>query len=281
MILHGRNLIIKKDGVALAAAKSCIIEVQADDIEVSSPLTGQWKTYIAGRKSWKTDVSGLVPFVGDNPSAGVLNLARMAGQVVSLAGYLSPHENMYPGILPFAGWTTVDPEDIQHQSLFGTPEAIFYDGPEGYFVGRKDEKWYRNWTGGSGYADPSEGAYFHDLEEDQVYVVENGYLEGYADLSVFGGNALCKSCRISGSLGNLATYTAQFLGSGFPSGIGSQVSRPSHVHGQVQAVPGSVLAADGTITLSQTGAEVQALLNKMAALELATEADIEAAFGGE
>ena len=61
MILHGRNLIVKADGVAIAAARSCDITIAVDDIETSSPSDGQWKHVIAGRKSWSVNVNFLVP----------------------------------------------------------------------------------------------------------------------------------------------------------------------------------------------------------------------------
>lgn len=85
MILHGRNLIIKADGEALAASKSCTIDIQSDDIEVSSPLTGIWKTYIAGRRSWKVSASGLVTVPVDN-HVGVVSAARGAFGYASVNG---------------------------------------------------------------------------------------------------------------------------------------------------------------------------------------------------
>ena len=60
MILQGRNLIIKANGVAIAAAKSANIKVQAKTIEVSSPTDGQWEHSIVGRKSWSVSTSHMV-----------------------------------------------------------------------------------------------------------------------------------------------------------------------------------------------------------------------------
>lgn len=60
MILHGRNLIIKTGGVAIAAAKSASIKVNAETIPVSSPMDGQWKHSIVGRKSWSVSTSHLI-----------------------------------------------------------------------------------------------------------------------------------------------------------------------------------------------------------------------------
>lgn len=60
MIVHGRNLIIKAGGVAIAGAKSCTIDVKCEEIEVSGPTSGMWKQFIAGRRSWGINTSGLV-----------------------------------------------------------------------------------------------------------------------------------------------------------------------------------------------------------------------------
>lgn len=282
MILHGRNLIIKNDGVAVAASKSCTIEVQADDIEVATPGTGKWKTFIAGRMSWKVDVSGLIVATQTAPVADIVAKLRMPGNIVEMSCSVRPDKNMYPGILPFAGWINVDPADIERVGLTSWPDVIYFNGPEGNFIGRKNDLWYDSWARGTAYTLPEDGAFFHDMEEDVVYQWQNDYLEGYAQMTVFTGNALCKSCRATGSIGNLSTYSASFLGSGMPNGIGTEaVPAPQHAHGKMQVLPGQILAADGNVVLTQTGEEVQALLNKMAALELATEADIEAASGGE
>lgn len=78
MILHGRNLIIKAGGVAIAAARSCDITITTDEIETASPSDGQWKHVIAGRKSWSVNVSFLVPS-GDFPTE-----AQMVGTTVTL-----------------------------------------------------------------------------------------------------------------------------------------------------------------------------------------------------
>lgn len=63
-IIHGGNIIVsKKVGnayTAIAAAKSCDIDMDIDMIETSSPDSGSSKTYRDGRESWTVTVSGLV-----------------------------------------------------------------------------------------------------------------------------------------------------------------------------------------------------------------------------
>lgn len=76
MILKGKNVILKMGGVAIAAAKSCDVNVSADLIKVSSPSDGAWEHSIAGRKSWSASCSHLVTQISDS--------VGMIGQTVTL-----------------------------------------------------------------------------------------------------------------------------------------------------------------------------------------------------
>ena len=60
MIIQGRNLLVVADGTVIAGCKSCDIEVDGDLNEVSSPSTGVWREYMAGRKGWSVSTSTLV-----------------------------------------------------------------------------------------------------------------------------------------------------------------------------------------------------------------------------
>lgn len=64
-MIHGRNLIILADGVAIAAAKSCEISVNTEAYEVSSPATAGWRYRKVGRSEWSVSVSTLVTTVRD------------------------------------------------------------------------------------------------------------------------------------------------------------------------------------------------------------------------
>lgn len=63
-IINGRNIIVSRwvgsTLTAFAASKSCDIEVEFDQIEKSSPTSGQWREYLVGRKGWRVTVSGLL-----------------------------------------------------------------------------------------------------------------------------------------------------------------------------------------------------------------------------
>lgn len=60
MVLKGNDLIISIDGSALAAAKSCSVEVNAETIKIASPTDGAWEKSIVGRKSWSVSTSHLL-----------------------------------------------------------------------------------------------------------------------------------------------------------------------------------------------------------------------------
>lgn len=63
-VIHGRNLIIRVDGTAIAGAKSCEINVDGEQIETASPSKGKWRTFLAGRKEWSVSCGFLIPASG-------------------------------------------------------------------------------------------------------------------------------------------------------------------------------------------------------------------------
>lgn len=74
-VIHGKNLIIKVDGTAIAGAKSCEISVDGEQIETASPDTGTWRTFLAGRKEWSVTCGHLIPASGTplKTEAGMVN----------------------------------------------------------------------------------------------------------------------------------------------------------------------------------------------------------------
>lgn len=60
MIYQGRNLIISANGVVLAAAKSCSIDVKVGKQEVSSPTDADWKHFKARAKEWSVTTNHLL-----------------------------------------------------------------------------------------------------------------------------------------------------------------------------------------------------------------------------
>ncbi len=78
MAINGNDIIIKKDGVAIAACRSCKVSPSCDTIEKSSPLQGQWREFMAGRKEWSVQCSYLIPAVSN------INDVLLVGSVVTI-----------------------------------------------------------------------------------------------------------------------------------------------------------------------------------------------------
>ena len=64
-MVHGNNILILKDGTAIAGTRSHSIQADGETIEISSPNSAQWKEFIAGRKEWSVTVNYLVVAAGN------------------------------------------------------------------------------------------------------------------------------------------------------------------------------------------------------------------------
>ena len=76
-IIHGRNLLIYADGVAVAAARSCRITMDFDTIEMAGVDSGQYKYYVTAMRSWSIHVDKLV--------SNVRSIFEEVGTMVSLS----------------------------------------------------------------------------------------------------------------------------------------------------------------------------------------------------
>ena len=83
MVIKGNDLLISLDGVAIAGAKECSIEVDSDFREVSSPSSGKFRTYKPDRKGWSVRVNSLVP---DNDK--VCSRLLKVGNLYELSAYV-------------------------------------------------------------------------------------------------------------------------------------------------------------------------------------------------
>lgn len=63
-MIHGRNLIIKVNGTAIAGARSCDINISGEEIEIASATQSKWREFIAGREEWSVTCSHLLPASG-------------------------------------------------------------------------------------------------------------------------------------------------------------------------------------------------------------------------
>ena len=59
-MIHGRNLIVAIDGVAVAAAKTCSLDIDQSFLEACSPVSGRTHTKIPTTYNWGVSVDGLV-----------------------------------------------------------------------------------------------------------------------------------------------------------------------------------------------------------------------------
>ena len=195
-IIHGRNLIIKADGTAIAAARSCDVTITSESIEISTPLSGKYKEYIAGRLGWNVTTNQLVTNAVEN--------LKMAGKIVTLTFYVKKDA------LPFARFTV----GITVQPLFvPDPESIVYASDENRFFAYKyPNSYYENW--------PTRDIY-NNQQMGNLYVLSNAYYEWSEGVLVaaandyqLSGQALCTQAKITGTVGNLAQGSFSFQGSG-------------------------------------------------------------------
>lgn len=64
-MINGNDILIYKDGVAIAATRSNEAQTNCEMIEKASPTTGQWREFIAGRKDWSVNASFLASAVSN------------------------------------------------------------------------------------------------------------------------------------------------------------------------------------------------------------------------
>lgn len=201
MILQGKDiLVLKSDGTAvIGAAKSCQVEVTTETIEVSSPATGAWRTFITGRMGWSVSISHLVRST-DFP-ANLLGVGNQVQLRVTIGVTLG---------LPFDGF--VDNVTVnQEQSLTRTPTAILWHQTLNKFVAEYNEQYYASWYNGSEYMNPNTDDMFHVTSTGRVYVYSASTLTA---IGMFTGTGIITRSNISASVGTLATGSIKILGTG-------------------------------------------------------------------
>ena len=201
MILHGKDIILLADGVAIAAAKSCELNISADIIKTSSPSDGAWETSIAGRKSWNASCSQLV--------TSITNGLAMVGTVVTLRMQVRGQMG-----LPFDGF--LNNPTLEEETLTEEPTAIIWDLTRHRFIAEFEfapfgTTYYGVWPNSIVYVTPSLGSLFYDRSHQK-----NVYKKGTTDLEpeALQGNAIVKGWKCTATVGNLAQGSFQFQGAG-------------------------------------------------------------------
>jgi len=65
MAVNGSNIIVCIGSQPIAATRSNELEVENEIIEISSPNSGAWRDFLAGRKEWSINTDFLVTDEGD------------------------------------------------------------------------------------------------------------------------------------------------------------------------------------------------------------------------
>lgn len=201
MILQGRNIILLAGGKAIAAAKSCDMEISADAIPVASPSDGAWENAIPGRKSWKASCNHLV--------TGIVDSAAMVGTVVTLRMQVRGQMG-----LPFDGF--LNNPTLEEETLEEEPTAIKWDLTRHRFIAELEfdpfgTTYYGVWPNSLVYAFPSLGSLFYDRSHQK-----NVYKKGTTDLveEALQGSAIVRNWKVAGTLGDLAQGSFRFEGTG-------------------------------------------------------------------
>ena len=202
MILKGNDLLIKVGGTAIAAAKSCDISIQADEIEIASPSSGKWSESIIGRMSWSATVNHLV--------LSVVRSYQMVGTTVSLEvsvrGMVGGPGKAFQGF--------VDNVTIQEGTWSGSASAIYWDKTRKKFVAHftpaPNVSFYmENWTDGSApYTSPSPYDIF------RYNGVAYSWLSNNLVAEKLTGIANVTSWKVTGTRGNLCAGVFEFRGNG-------------------------------------------------------------------
>ena len=195
MTIHGKDiLILNATGTALiGATKSCEIDVEVDTEEVSSPLTGTWKTYRIKRKGWSTTISHLVTTL-----KGTL---LTVDNTVTLKATVSDNSG-----LPFDGF--VNNPTVQQSGLTREPAYVYWDTTRLKFLAYYESNYYDSWSQDPGYQSPTD--YMHYHYNNTSYVWHNNALSK----DILTGTAIVRQGRITGSVGSIAQGRVRLLGTG-------------------------------------------------------------------
>ena len=197
MIIHGKDIIIKAGGEAIAAAKSCELDISAEVIKTASPTDGRWQHGIAGRKSWRASCSHLV--------TDILDPAQMVGVDVTLT------INIANIGLPIRYFLLTSPT-IEQQSAVSV-DFVVWDNQAKRFLGCRgvlNTKYYINWLDKEIYTEAPIGSKFCLTSTNETYTLTSGGLVG----DKLSGTAIVKEWKLTASRGNLAQGSFRFEGIG-------------------------------------------------------------------
>ena len=198
MVLQGRDLIIKANGVVIAMSRSCSIDVNCATIPVSSPDDGEWEHSITGLKSWSVKTNHLILATHD--------FLLKTGDTVTLTTALT-------GGNPFGGF--IDNPTLEPFSTVVEHPIILWDTTRKTFIASNgailNPKYYLNWG-----TVASEAPYKALSQYDRFYYNGKYYLYIGTDLKLesLSGQAHYVGSTISANIGNLVQGSYSFKGTG-------------------------------------------------------------------
>ena len=192
-------------GVAIAAAKSCDINVQCEEIETAT-TSGAWRTALTGRKSWSVSTNQLVTslvrpmqMVGTSTTI----IVCIEGEYGNAFNYVVDNPELESGTLDEASYMVWD--KTRKKFL-----AVEHNRP-------RPAKFYEDYSfeGSSAYSSPQDSDMFYSnnglsINPNSVYSFYNGDLH----TEKLTGNANVVNCRVVGTVGNLAQCSFQCNGNG-------------------------------------------------------------------
>lgn len=193
MIIHGGEIFITNtDGTAFVyAAKSCEINAQCEMLEVSSPQSGKWRSWLAGRCQWSvgishlvTSIPGLFPKLGDSAT---IYVKGVEGPV-------------------FDGF--VDNPNVASLALLSA-DSVWWDITRKRFVGKKNDNYSLSWSNNK--------QEFLSPHNDDIFTYDGkNYLYESSDLqpAMLTGSAIFESQKMTATKGNLAQGSVQLRGNG-------------------------------------------------------------------
>ena len=183
-------------GVAIAAAKSCDINVQCEEIETAT-TSGAWRTALTGRKSWSVSTNQLV--------TSLVRPMQMVGTsttlILQMAGEIG---------LPFDGF--VDNPTVEQVGFVGIPSKIVWDRTRKLFLAYYLTKYYAYWSSEGVDCTP-----YTSPEDYQAYNYDGNFytwLNNDIVIEKLTGNANVVNWRVVGTVGNLAQCSFQCNGNG-------------------------------------------------------------------
>lgn len=75
MKVHGKDVILSIDEIAVAGARSCELNVEQDFIQVCSPVSGRWRDFIPSTIGWTASIDMLATTMA-NPKAWLAEMKR-------------------------------------------------------------------------------------------------------------------------------------------------------------------------------------------------------------